>query len=590
MEENECPALERDRAGRRRAGRSSAAALSLLAPTGTGTEALVFSRSESELAATLSFFGSEVHAFSLPGEAGADETEGRPWALGQGSSAPLRGDARLPVDSASVDHVFLESGLGPLARGSDAAYDGPRLHAAFLAECGRILRPGGSLLLVEPNPFAPTAVLQDGVRGPLRAAAALWRPLARIGGPNETRTEQLDPGALSHRRLLRRSGFDDIRLHIPWPTHEGLRDLVCDAEKNRGARFRMPGRSRLRRAAGGVYRFLQRGGMHLPFVPELYVAGRKAGDTESDNGNAPREPSVLERILVREAPGAQLGDVVVNFRGGSGTMSFRTGARFIKIPLTEDALARQEQAKRALGRLASHRLAAHTLQSTHFSNSNGIRYSAAPFLEDRPSDETGRRGALQTGLRLMAENQREELRLSETATWERISCPPASSPWNRIGGESTLAGILRPLANRRIPAGISHGDFHEGNLLIRDDRLVIIDWDRMEEPAPLFLDGLSALCHRLVREESGSPDWKSAYLAAIDRLMTPDPKDPLTPSVQALTGELGWREAVAFYVVSYAHRWAESTLSTAPWDEAAVRSACRDRFELCASWLEASDG
>ena len=592
MEEDERPAHGRDRAGRMNAGRSSAGALSLLAPTGAGTEALVFSRSESQLAATLSFFGSEVQAFSVRGTSEAAEAEGQLGqlgALGQGALADLRGDARLPVDSASIDHVFLEAGLHSLVWGSDAADNDPQLPAYFLEECRRVLKPGGTLLLVEPNLFAPTAVLRTGVSGPLHAVAALWRSLARIGRSDEFRTEEPHPGALACRRLLRRSGFDDIRLHVPWPTHEGIRELVCHAEENRSARFRMSGRSWLHRAAGGTYRILQRGGMHLPFVPELYVMGRKAGGVGSDHGVPHRQPSVLERILSCEVPDAQPADVVVNVREGSGTMCFRTTARFIKIPVTEDALRRQRQEQQVLRRLASHRLASHTLQSTCFSDSNGIRYSAAPYLEGRPSDEPGRLRALETGLRIMAESRREELRLSETATWERISCPRESSPWSRIGDELSVAKILRPLADRKVPAGISHGDFHEGNLLIRDGRLVIIDWDRMEEPAPLFLDGLSAVCHRLVREESGPPDWRAAYLAALDRLMTPNPSNTLTQTVQALAGELDWQEAVTFYVVSSTQHWAESTLSTAPWDEAAVRTTCRERFELCAASLEVPD-
>lgn len=102
--------------------------------------------------------------------------------------------ARLPLRAASVDAITGHSFL----------YLVPD-REAVLAESLRVLRPGGRLVLMEPNPRRSTlrAVLAAGHDPRHVIAVGLWRPFGRLLGC-------YDAGALAG--TLERSGF--VRCHV----------------------------------------------------------------------------------------------------------------------------------------------------------------------------------------------------------------------------------------------------------------------------------------------------------------------------------------------------------------------------------------
>lgn len=515
----------------------STGAPALLAPVGSGSSCIVLARAGSRLPSTLSLFGCNTRAFLV---------DGRSFSPG----------CRIPVPSNSVDHLFTERGLRSEATGWGGAQRDHNAVEAFLRECRRVLRPGGTLTVVE--------------RGHHRV------------GPHGSR------------RVLERSGFGAVRAHIPWPAHGDLVSLVCRARVNRTARFEYHGKRRTLRIAGPCYRLLQRFGLHLPLLPELYFVAEKRVGSGSESSVRELHPSALARILAREAPAARIERLAVGFRASTSTLTLRAGSRFVKIPLTPDGVDRLEAEERALGRLRSHPLAAHTLTNTRFTDARGVPYVSAPFIDDRSSTE-GTDDAVASVLRMFAGDGGESTPLCGTATWRRVAQPPSSSPWGRIAGDTALAELLRDMGRCRVPVGISHGDFHAENVLVDRGRAVIIDWDRFEEPAPLFLDPISDLFHRLCRPAADATDWRAAYLARIDRLMRAGAGDAQAEGpagafpgsqARALLGELGWRRAATFYVASYAERWATSVLASGAWDEAATRAVCEERFDRCARWMK----
>lgn len=108
----------------------------------------------------------------------------------------------LPFEEASFDHVAMESTLEMV---SD--------QRAALAECRRVLRPGGAVFLFTPNRYSlgpdPHLGLWCGGMLPERWTSAWVR---RRGGVPPVR--QL-LGAGDMRRLLAEAGFRDVRISLP---------------------------------------------------------------------------------------------------------------------------------------------------------------------------------------------------------------------------------------------------------------------------------------------------------------------------------------------------------------------------------------
>ncbi len=100
--------------------------------------------------------------------------------------------ACLPCRDASVDAVVGHSFL----------YLVPE-RQQVLAECWRVLRPGGRVAFMEPSaaPARPAAILAQSHDPRFLVSVSLWRPFSALHG-------RFTPGALT--RLLRAAGFEDV--------------------------------------------------------------------------------------------------------------------------------------------------------------------------------------------------------------------------------------------------------------------------------------------------------------------------------------------------------------------------------------------
>lgn len=526
-----------------------------LAPVGSETTSLVVGTGASELADTLRLFGGSV-------------IEEEP--------------ASVDVPAASLDIVFLlNDGLfsTSASRTGESTWTAQR---RVLQSCHESLKPGGHLLLAAPNRFglAAFAGRRDDLTG-LRFVSLLPRPAAdlytrlRHGGPYRHRTRGLG----GYARLLREAGFATPVTHLPWPDLQAWSATVHDVSRHPDRDYRLPAAHPRRALAAGLLRWLRPLGLDLAVHPAfVLVAGKPTGA-----GGDASAPSLVGRIVRSERMEIPPG-LMIKHR--SYKLHFAAGGKYFRLPLTARALEGQRREEAALERLAKHPIGRFTPHSNRLRKVGGVTFSVADHLtHDVARTEEAQRDRLERAFEVLFADARTAS-LEETETWSRVFSRKNRDAFRRLGCEEFLEKFEINTALRRVPVGPVHGDLHPGNLLASDGRLVIIDWDRFEEPAPLFLDalhGLSAYVDRHARRP-GRPlsGWidPSTVRALLDR----DPRIPLLERADATLGEATWAEAVCVHQLSWLSRQMEFRVRNLGWHETGTRY--RQRLALCVSRLE----
>jgi ubiquinone/menaquinone biosynthesis C-methylase UbiE len=148
-----------------------------------------------------------------PGVSAFAVARGRPgaWVAGVDSAASMlqqaRRRSRVEVPSADgIRWVCADAGQLPFRTGSVDALTGHSFlyllsdRDAVLAECLRVLRSGGRLVVMEPNdrPVRLPDLLKTSLDPRFLLSMALWRPMSRLRG-------RFGPKSLE--AMLRRSGF-----------------------------------------------------------------------------------------------------------------------------------------------------------------------------------------------------------------------------------------------------------------------------------------------------------------------------------------------------------------------------------------------
>jgi hypothetical protein len=526
-----------------------------LAPAGSGTTSLVTGTGADELADTLRLFGGSA-------------IEGEPGSTGARSEA--------------LDAVFLwNDGFCSVATSRPGR--SPRTaQRQLLGTCHGILKPGGCLILGVPNRFGlPVwAGMRDDLTG-LRWVSLLPRPLAdacsRLVRDRPYRQHTHGRGGYS--RLLRNEGFEPPVLHLPWPRLRAWNTIVHDASRDPDRGYRLPAGGPKQTLAATLLRWLRPVGLDTALHPAFVLVAR----TPVAGPDGRETPSLVERIIRSEDLKVPCG-LILRYR--SQKLHFAVGRRYFRLPLTRRALEGQRREAAALRRLASHPVGRCTPRSSRTRELDGAQFSVADVLEgDAPAGSEEERSRLGRAFEVLFRNA-SVASLEETATWERIFSPENREAFRSLGCGPHLRRIEEAAGRRRVPVGPVHGDLHPGNLLASDGRLVIIDWDRFEEPGPLFLDALHGILVHSHRHAptSGTSSSRNTHHHTVRRLLDRDPRIPLLERADAILGEATWTEAVSTYQLSWLSRQLPFRKREMGWHETGERY--RERLSLCTSRLE----
>lgn len=505
-----------------------------------------------------------------------------------GGSA-IEGDPGSPhIPPASLDTVFLwDDGLFTAAAARPGA--GSReAQRSVLEDCHDLLEPGGHVVVAATNRFSLAALAgrreePDGLPfiGLLpRLAADLCSRLLR-GLPYRRRTR----GRRGYVRLLGEAGFEPPAVHTAWPKLRAWRAVVHDPSRRSQTDYRLPADGRRAALAATLLRWLHPLGLDLTFQPAFILVARKTGE---DPAVEPTR-SLVGRILRSE-------DLEIppafTLRYRSFKLHFATGGRYFRLPLTARALRGQRREADALRRLESHPVGRFIPRSSRVRQVEGAEFSVADDLshEAGPDEET-RLNRLERAFDVMFV-EASTMALKDTATWKRVFSAENREAFGSLGCAEPMRRIETATARRRVPVGPVHGDLHPGNVLESEGRIVIIDWDRFEEPGPHFLDALHGL-YAHVRRDSLKPARGSSDetdLCTVRLLLDRNPRVPLLERVDATLGEATWAEAVCVYRLSWLSR--QLGLGTpepesSGWHETGARY--RAHLSLCTSRLKAGN-
>jgi hypothetical protein len=112
-------------------------------------------------------------------------------------------------------------------------------------------------------------------------------------------------------------------------------------------------------------------------------------------------------------------------------------------------------------------------------------------------------------------------------------------------------------------------------------RIVLIDWDRFEEPAPLFLDLFPSLMR------SGSPRLNGKagrYADSLEMLLRAGPGRFHRSYLERVLGDVSWREALTFFQLSAMQYLLAAAMDSDRLDR--LVPACKARITICERALD----
>lgn len=494
----------------------------------------------------------------------------------------------LPFCDGSFDNVFWDTLPGLKERESAEVETNSIEPHALLQECVRVLKPNGRLLLT------------------VRNRASLWRTRSRSSnllaelmrapadeGPESagvSKARRPTRGFLTRLGvlyLLRRLDLRDVEVNTLWPDPVGWTSLLPAREPIRADAFNLPEHSVKDRLRNAVFHGLTRVGAGRLFVPGYCIVAKKP-PYSSTAAEPPASSSAWERII-RET--SQDIDRIrrISSHSNSQSLSFRSGGRFVKIPLTSTS------AELLLAASTNLKDASDLIKGTdgfiprvEWRNTAGTAYTVYPYIDHTESKERADRIArLEYALQRLAADTRM-LPLDTTDCWKRLFEEKGRADLTALGAADLLTHLERDAARKVVPCGLVHGDLAPGNLIQSgSDSYVLIDWDRCEGLSPKFLDAVHA-CHSVTRVQD-SPRManrrgpKGALIQWI-MLFEQDGAIPLLDRVHAARGELGWREMIGIALLGQVERRLHATRSS-PVSRLTVEPVLRARLSLVQDYL-----
>jgi SAM-dependent methyltransferase len=487
----------------------------LLAATGTGTLSLLLGSRGSELAEVISALGGRT----VTAGAGGHDPGLSPSSANDRPEVSVDSSARLPFAAESFDSVFAPYlSVADLGRHTHA-----RSSMDLAEECARVLKPGGRLVLSLPNPLV--------------TAALRWAP-----GPRRTpylgRSGPLPYSARRLARLLRGAGFEAVVGFALWPRIGAWERIIPETD----GRFRR--RLALARSARRpVTRMLA----VLGIAPgRLVVAQMPRHPGLADRGAA--TPSLEAILRAKPWDGATVSTPTVRVKGGQIALA-SVGDAFFKIALTPDAAQRQRVETANHARLRDSPAADFTLEVMRQGELGALSFVVHPAAEPlQHSDESRCIGAQVEAFALLSVGA--ELQPARTTTsWARIFTGPSRSALERLGAGDLCLHMEQAAGDKRVLAGIVHGDLHLHNVMTVAGRTVLIDWDCSEWRAPLVLDRCNGVYRLLARRLRPTlPErW---HRVALDLMVRRDASVPLLEYIDDAAVELAWPEVMLLHVLN----------------------------------------
>jgi SAM-dependent methyltransferase len=503
--------------------------LAALAVTGPGTRTLAIGLNADAFSNVAAWFGSDATVFEWPPA---------PDCIGTATAPP---PFALPFESDRFDTVFLGHVLDSEPAGcvNDAGTYCSREH--LLAECRRVLKPGGMLLALVENRFRISRGRDS--RPPvigLKRRDLMWRRPHRTlprGAyvPDSSRQPLSQIGWSS---LLKQSGFDIERWYTSWPSSEEWKDIIPHERTTLGSFTKYGGSAYKRYIGDGVLRALRLLGFQHAISPNFLIAARNplGPDRTSYPG------SVLEEILAVEGEGVIRPEVISNLNY-SESLGFILGDTFLKVALSATALSLLKRYAKIGQMLQPHPISRHIPLPARLREIGGVWYLACPVIKTDPQRRTSEEHMAEILALLSLETK--QLVLSETDMWNKLFHSPARIALDAVGGTTLLRRVEKALRNRHVRAGLVHGDLHAGNVLVGPDHPFIIDWDSYEACSPQFLDALDAMKSLLPEPIIGLRH----FAPKLGAIVAGDPKLPLRRFVYERDDELSIQEMLACYIL-----------------------------------------
>jgi SAM-dependent methyltransferase len=506
---------------------SSRRAEALLAATDAGTLTLVVGGSN-DLVSAISALGGRVVVASIGNRAAEEEAVPSDGAL----QVQFDQGVRLPFAAATFDSVF-----APYLAASDFQA-GTGAGGQFVRECARLLKPGGRLVLMIPNPS---------VHAVLRRMAALRRSPVRRLVPSRL-AQRLHLGSVAPsplpysmrrlRRLLRDAGFGQVEGLSIWPRLGTWERLVPE----RIARSR-----RQHLLAASKPGALSRVAALLGVVPGRCIIARTTPTGARPEGRAP--VAVLDTILGRNALDRGGIDVPPLMVKGGRIALVSVGNTFFKVALTAEAAERQRSEIEATRHLREQPAGQFAVDVVREGVIGRMSYAEYPLVEPIGcTTEADCVTAMAEAFRLLATGA--ELRPARsTESWRRIFTGSSRRELESLGADDLCMRLETEAGDKPVLAGTVHGDIHLDHVMRFAGRTVLIDWDRFEPCSPLIIDrcnGVYRLLTRWLRPELGD----ERHVAALDLMMRRDHRVPLLDYIDEAAGELTWWEVITLHVLS----------------------------------------
>ncbi|MDQ3607100.1 MAG: class I SAM-dependent methyltransferase [Gemmatimonadota bacterium] len=494
---------------------------------------------------------------------------------GNGSSQHLvhaHSGTQLPFGDHSFDNVFLDG----LPRVADDHPGARSAHHALLRDCVRLLKPGGRVVLRVDNEASPWRRAAVGPfpepAGPRPDGAGSSRMREHLRRPWRGRSWTRHEISV----LLRGAGFDGLEFSLLWPDPVRWTRLILPRGSAAVEAFDRPANSWSSKAARHVLRSLVRCGAARDLPPGYCIVARSAPGPGSRS-------STLDTIS--EKRGIDASQIrTVECHPNSKSISFSVGGCFVKVPLAERSYRLQRTGAAALAKTAAEHTQLGSLAvQVEFRKAKGAAFSVYPFIAFKQSNELRDRvSRLEAAFQQITADARD-VPLRSTDFWQRLTAQETRAELGQLGAEGLLQWAERYLASRVVPAGVVHGDLAYCNL-VRDmsGSVVALDWDRCEYLSPKLLDAMHG-CHSLARGHHGTlaPDRRgeSGILLAWRLLWERHPALPLLERVDAVRGELTWREAILVAMLDEVERQLRATRSN-PVSRLSAEPMIRARISL----------
>lgn len=504
--------------------------ISLFAATGRGSRILALGDRADAFASVARWFGGEVVCLDMKqGPGSADE-----------SAPPL---FPLPFGEAEFDTLFLSEILEWSDRWAVQGEGPNQAQCRLLRECMRVLRPGGILLALVDNRFS--IANWGGKRHPttgMRGFEILPRVLTHLLPPKLKRqTLRYQAESFSGwERTFRSVGLFPEKWRTLLPSKiEWNHVATLSALPDRALAGASGSRKEL--LADSLLRGLQRVAAHHLASPNFLITSRKPGR----HAHVQAVHALYDELLEAEGESTDA-EVIVSRFNNSKSFSFVAGKTFFKVPVTRHSITSIEKEVRASKIIAGYPVSPHVPGPARLCQLKGVHYLACPAIEvDRT--RTFGESHLREVLDLLGRGARQ-VSLSHTQFWQRCFHPDLYSRLGELGGRPVLHYVQNNLADRQVAAGLVHNDLHLQNILLSKDRVHIIDWNRLEENSPRFLDLMELVTSFLMDRLPGMQD---RIPETLEILVTRGPKASVLDRIYDWEDELSISEMSVCYILSY---------------------------------------